>query len=53
MPEQGGVLDQDNRLMEAFSIINSEIGKHEKKELDKQKRETDKQKRKSNRSGVN
>ena len=53
MPEQGGVLDQDNRLMEAFSIINLEIGKHEKKELDKQKRETDKQKRKSNRGNIN
>ena len=46
-PNEGGLLDQDNRLMEAFSIINSEIGKFEKKELDKQKRETDKQKRKS------
>jgi len=53
MPEQGGVLDQDNRLMEAFSIINLEIGKHEKKELDKQKKETDKQKRKSNRGNIN
>ena len=47
MPNEGGVLEQDSRLMEAFSIINSEINKFEKKKMDEQTREMDKQKRKS------
>ena len=46
-PNEGGLFEQDNRLMEAFSIINVEINKHEKKELDKQKQDMEKQKRKS------
>ena len=46
-PNEGGLFEQDNRLMEAFSIINAEINKHEKKELDKQKQDMEKQKRKS------
>lgn len=53
LPEEGGLLSQDNRLMEAFSIINSEINKFEKKQLDNQKRDIDKQKRKSNRGASN
>ena len=54
MPEQGGVLDQDNKLMEAFSIINSEINKYEQEETEKQKREVDKTNRKNkNRNGIN
>ena len=46
-PNEGGLFEQDSRLMEAFSIINSEINKFEKKKMDEQTREMDKQKRKS------
>ena len=39
LPEEGGLLDQDNKIVEAFEIISSEISRHENDEMEKQKRE--------------
>ena len=51
LPEEGGLLDQDNRIVEAFEIISSEIARHENEELEKQKREI-KQKSGKNQQGL-
>ena len=39
LPQEGGLFNQDNRMMEAFTIINSEIKKHENSEMEKHNRE--------------
>lgn len=38
LPQEGGLFSQDNRMVEAFSIINSEIKRHENAEIEKQNR---------------
>ena len=45
------LLDQDNRIVEAFEIISSEISRHENEEMEKQKREM-KQKSGKNQQGL-
>ncbi len=47
LPEEGGLFDQSNRIVESFEIISSEISKHENDEMNKQKQEVEQQKRKS------
>ena len=47
LPETGGLLDQDNKTVEAFEIISNEINKHENEVVEKQKQEMEKQKRKT------
>lgn len=39
LPQEGGLFSQDNRMVEAFSIINSELKKHENAEMEKHNRE--------------
>lgn len=46
LPEEGGLFDQNNRIVESFEIISSEISRHENDELNKQKQEIEQQKRK-------
>ncbi len=39
LPDEGALLDQDNRIIEAFELINTTINKFENSEIEKQKRE--------------
>ena len=39
LPEQGALLDQDSRMLEAFDLLSSETNKFENAEVEKQKNE--------------
>lgn len=36
LPDNGSMLDQDNKLMSAFSLIKSEFNQHQKEQLKKE-----------------
>ena len=42
LPQPGSLLEQDNKIIEAFELINSVINKHENDELEKSKKEMNK-----------
>ena len=42
LPYPGSLLEQDNKVMEAFELINFEVHKHENEEMEKSKKEMNK-----------